>query len=82
MDKQTADQILRHTGHLALLYYPELPADDPDYSLAGDVDRILQAAPDLHPELRTHLRELIAATILDPTGARDALAAALYPNVD
>lgn len=82
MDKQTADEILRHTGHLALLYYSELAADDPDYTLADDVDRILRVAPALHPELHAHLRELIAAAILDPTGTRDALAAALYPTAD
>ncbi len=75
MDKITADNILRIAGAFALLYYPEAAADDPNYDLAGDVDRILA---DLDPGERAPLEELTARVILDPTGTRDAFTAAVH----
>ena len=77
---QIIDEIVRRTGALALLYYPELPGDDPGYSLARDVDHILGAGiPDGAD--RDELRELLARVILDPTGTRDALHHALHGAV-
>ena len=59
---------------------PELPGDDPGYSLARDVDHILGAGiPDGAD--RDELRELLARVILDPTGTRDALHHALHGAV-
>ncbi|GAA3920686.1 hypothetical protein GCM10022382_28150 [Microbacterium invictum] len=66
------------TGKLAVLYYPEVHADDPDYTLAGDVEWVLAEAPDLDSVQRAELQELIGRVILDPTGNREALAHAIY----
>lgn len=79
MNKHTADQIIERAGRLALLYYAEIPADDPDYSLADDVTWILEPAGHL-PTLET-LRELTARVIIDPTGTRDAFTTAVYSAV-
>ncbi len=79
MDKTTADRIIGRAGMLALLYYPEIPADDQDYSLAGDIDWVLEGVPDL--SIDDHLRELIAQVIIDPTGTRDRFTAAVYAAV-
>ncbi|WP_448255959.1 hypothetical protein [Microbacterium aurum] len=78
MNKHTADQIIERAGRLAILYYAEIPADDPDYSLADDVTWILEPAGDDPP---ARLRELVAQVIIDPTGARDAFTAAVYGAV-
>lgn len=77
MNKATADRIIERAGTLALLYYPEIPADDPDYSLARDVDWVLDGALS-GDEL---LRELVAQVIIDPTGTRDRFTTAVYAAV-
>lgn len=78
MNRTLADQIMYRVGKLAVLYYPEVHADDPDYTLAGDVDWVLADATDLDTPQREELRELIGRVILDPTGNREALAQAVY----
>ncbi|GEP49190.1 hypothetical protein FVP74_12010 [Microbacterium saccharophilum] len=77
MTTDDADEIIRKTAMLALLYYPELHADDPDYSLAGDVAWVLDhiTAPD--PDA-TILRDAIGRAIIDPTAHRADLAALVY----
>ena len=77
MNKTTADRIIERAGTLALLYYPEISADDPDYSLGRDVDWVLDGAPS-DDDL---LRELVAQVIIDPTGIRDRFTAAVYAAV-
>ncbi|SBS71901.1 hypothetical protein [uncultured Microbacterium sp.] len=78
MTTDDADEIIRKTGMLALLYYPELHADDPDYSLGSDVDWVLDhvTAPD--PEGAVVLRDAIGRTIIDPTAYRADLASLVY----
>lgn len=77
MTTDDADEIIRKTGMLALLYYPELHADDPHYSLAGDVAWVLDhiTAPDPDAAM---LRDAIGRAIIDPTAHRADLAALVY----
>lgn len=78
MTTDDADEIIRKAGMLALLYYPELHADDPEYSLARDVDWVLNhmTAPD--PDDEAVLRDAIGRAIIDPTAHRADLAALVY----
>lgn len=78
MNKKTAEQILGRAGKLALLYYPEIDADDPDYSLAGDIQWALEGATAGEMVM---LIDLVAQTILDPTGTRDEFTDVLYATV-
>jgi hypothetical protein len=77
MDAEIADEIIRRAGTAALLYYPELPADDPGWSLNRDVDWVLEPRTSTGADVSA-LRELIAQVILDPTGIRHALVTALH----
>lgn len=78
MTTDDADEIIRKTGMLALLYYPELHADDPDYSLAGDVDWVLGPITAVSAGEAAVLRDAISRAILDPTAHRADLAALVY----
>jgi hypothetical protein len=73
MNRDAADQVVQATGALAMAYYPEIHADDADYSIGEDVDFVLSDAGDLGPADREALRDLVARTIIDPTSHREAL---------
>jgi len=76
MKLEDADLILQKVGTIAIMYYPDLPADSPDYRLKEDVDWCLT---DLETgEDITELRELIGRTIVDPTAHREALTEHIY----
>ncbi len=73
MNRDAADQVVQATGVLAMAYYPEIHADDADYSIGEDVDFVLSDAGDLEPADLEALRDLVARTIIDPTSHREAL---------
>lgn len=77
MDTKQFDQVVQRTAALAILYRPEIGADDPAYSLTTDTDWVLEGLDHLHSGDRKALRDVIACTILDPTGHRHELLAAL-----
>jgi hypothetical protein len=73
MNPDAADQVVQAAGALAMAYYPEIHADDADYSIGEDVDFVLSEVGDLEPADREALRDLVARTIIDPTNHREAL---------
>ncbi|MEW2014286.1 MULTISPECIES: hypothetical protein [Microbacterium] len=73
MNRDAADQVVQSTGVLAMAYYPEIHADDADYSIGDDVDFVLSDAGELEPADIAALRDLVARTIIDPTNHREAL---------
>ncbi len=79
MNKVTADRIIERAATLALLYYPEIAADDSDYSLASDITWVLDDAP--HLSYDAEFRDLVARVIMDPTGTRDLFTTAIYGAV-
>ena len=71
-----ADLILQKVGTIAIMYYPDLPADSPNYRLNDDIDWCLT---DLEiGEDIAGLRELIGRAIVDPTAHREALTEHIY----
>ncbi|BDZ39343.1 hypothetical protein [Microbacterium suwonense] len=79
MKLDDADALLQRVGTIAIMYYPALPADSPEYQLKEDIDWCLD---DLAvEEVSSELRELIGRTVVDPTGHREALTAFVYGTV-
>lgn len=78
MNEKEADQVLQRVAVLALLHDPEAAATDPTYSLAADINWALDPVHDIGDASRQGLVELVARVILDPTGSRRDLVAALH----
>lgn len=78
MDRDVADEIIQRAGVLAVMYYPEIHADDPDYTLSSDVAWILEPAAGLPQHDRDQLQELLSRVIIDPTGYREELTDTVY----
>lgn len=83
MDLEDADLLLQRVATIAIMYYPGLAADAPDYKLSDDIEWCLNdtAAEDVTDEMRA----LIGRTIVDPTAHREALTDhvyALVPDAD
>jgi hypothetical protein len=78
MNENVTDQILQRVAVLALLYDPAAATADPTYSLAADIQWALEAAGGIQVPERARLSEVIARVILDPTGSRHELVAALH----
>ncbi len=79
MKLEDADLLLQRVATIAIMYYPGLPADAPEYKLDDDIDWCLdETSPgDASPELR----DLIGRTVVDPTAHREALTALVYGKV-
>lgn len=77
MNQDIADDLVQKTGMLAMLYYPEIHADDPEFSLRDDVTFVLEGTT-LGDDDRAALEDLVARTVIDPTGHREALCAYVY----
>jgi hypothetical protein len=78
MDQDTADDLVQKTGMLAMLYYPEIHADDSEYSLSDDVAFALEGVTGIGDDDRAALEDLVSRTIIDPTAHREALCAYVY----
>jgi hypothetical protein len=78
MNRSQADSIVHKTGALALLYYPEVQVDDPEFKLSADVDWCLEEADELTGADRDLVRDAVARTIVDPTMNREALTELVY----
>jgi hypothetical protein len=73
----TNDTISR-VALIALMYYPEIQVDEPDFSLSGEVAWALEPLTTLTDAQRAELTDLIGRTVIDPTTHREELLAALY----
>ena len=78
MDRDTADEVVQKVSMLALVYYPEIHADDPEYSLQEDVAFVLDDVTSIGDGDRAALEDLISRVIIDPTAHREALCAYVY----
>lgn len=78
MNRDEADEVVQKAGILSVLYYPEIHADDPAYSLAGDVGWALEEVGELADDDRDVLTDLISRVVIDPTGNREALTEFVY----
>lgn len=81
-DRGNVDDTLQRVSMLAFLYYPEIPVDEPEYQLSGDVDFCLEPLDGLDEEQRDELRLLIGRAIIDPSKYREDVFAALTELVD
>jgi len=61
-----------------MVYYPEIHVDDPDFSLADDVDFVLSDIGEIEDADREALRDLVARVIIDPTAHRESLVQYVY----
>lgn len=82
MNRDAADEVVQKAGILAVLYYPEIHADDPAYTLANDVAWALEEVDELNDDDRAVLVDLISRVIIDPTGNREALTEFVYGLAD
>ncbi|WP_194396234.1 hypothetical protein [Microbacterium atlanticum] len=82
MNRDAADEIVQKAGILAVLYYPEIHADDPDYRLANDVSWVLEEAGEFAEGDREMLVDIVSRVIIDPTGNREALTDFVYGLVE
>lgn len=76
MKLDDADLLLQKVGTIAIMYYPDMPADSPEYRLNDDIDWCLEGID--APDATAELRELIGRTIVDPTGHREYLTELVY----
>lgn len=76
-EQDLVDDALQRTGLAALMYYPELQVDEPEYQVGDDVDWCLEPLNLLPAEQLEPLRDVVARTIVDPSAHRTELFAAL-----
>lgn len=79
MKLDEADLLLQRVATIAIMYYPGLPADSPEYKLNDDINWCLDDTPP--GAASAELRDLIGRTVLDPTAHRQALTALVYGMV-
>lgn len=79
MKLEDADLLLQKVGTIAIMYYPDMPADSPSYRLEDDIDWCLNGLS--KDETTAALRNLIDKTIVDPTAHREALTEHVYGTV-
>lgn len=77
----SVDDTLQRVGLVALMYYPEIHADEPDYAIDTDVDWCLEPLVALPDHELKPLRDAISRTIVDPTTHRADLFKALQALV-
>lgn len=71
--RDTAAAIAQRAGAAAVVYYPEIHADDFEFSLSDEISWCLEGVEGLDSEDETILRDAIARTIIDPTAHRSKL---------
>lgn len=77
MNREQADEVVQRTATLAILYYPEIHADEPGFTIATDIAWALEGAGELG-EAADAVRDAIARTIIDPTLHRESLTELVY----
>lgn len=80
MKLEDADLLLQRVATIAIMYYPGLPADSPNYRLNDDIDWCLDGV-DVEGAAPSSLRELIGRTVVDPTAHREVLTELVYGMV-
>jgi hypothetical protein len=71
------DDTLQRVGLAALMYYPEIHVEEPDYTVDTDVDWCLEPLSALPAEQLQTLRDVIGRTIVNPTEHRATVFQAL-----
>lgn len=71
-NRASVDDALQRVSLTALMYYPEIHVDEPDYTIDGDVDWCLEPLTDLTTEQRESLRAAAGLVITNPTAHRFA----------
>lgn len=77
VEQDRVDDTLQRVGLAALIYYPELHVDEPEYAVADDAEWCLEPLNGLPAGQLESLRDTVARTIVDPTAHRSALFTAL-----
>lgn len=75
--RENANDVLQRVGLVAMMYYPEVQVDDPDYRLSDDVTWCLEPLGAVPDAARASLTELVGLAVVDPTTNRSALFAAV-----
>lgn len=73
ISRDTAAAIAQRAGAAAIVYYPEIHADDLSFALSDEITWCLEGVEELGAEDVTILRDAIARTIIDPTAHRSKL---------
>lgn len=73
MNRDTAAAIAQKTGAAAIVYYPQIHVDEPDFKLADEITWCLEHVNELDEDDERILRDVIGRTILDPSGHRSKL---------
>lgn len=81
VEQETADGVLQKVGTLAVLYYPELQVDDPQFTLERDVAWCVEGVDGLVADDLALLKEAIGRTIINPTAYREPLTALIFGHV-
>lgn len=85
-DEKQVRQVMQRIATAALFYYPEIHADDPEYTLQKDLDWAFGDDFDVPADVFDGLRDIATRTIIDPTEHRrdmfDALMLLLPDTTD
>lgn len=73
LTRDDVQDTMQRVALAALMYYPEVHVDEPDYQISGDIDWCIEPLEELASSQRTELREVIGYTITNPTEHRQTL---------
>lgn len=73
ISRDVATAIAQRAGAAAVVYYPEIHADDLTFSLGDEISWCIEGSTGLDEESLTILRDAVARTIIDPTAHRSRL---------
>lgn len=79
-DQGSVDDVLQRVGLAAMMYYPEIPVEEPSYSLEQDVAWCLEPLAG-DPAAAERVRRAVGLAIVDPTAHRAGLFEALQSLV-
>lgn len=69
-NEEEVREVMQRLATAAFFYYPEIHADDAEYSLSRDLDWIFGDDFDVPDDIREALRDLASRTIIDPSQYR------------
>ncbi|PVW03026.1 hypothetical protein DEA06_14815 [Microbacterium sp. Gd 4-13] len=75
--REDANDALQRVGMVAMMYYPEVQVDDPEYRLSDDVTWCMEPLGAVSDTAQASLTELVGLAVVDPTAHRSALFAAV-----
>lgn len=73
ISRDAAVAIAQRVGSSAIVYYPEIHADDLTFALGDEISWCLEGVDGLDDEGERILRDAVARTIIDPTAHRSRL---------